>query len=114
MALIKSVSPLPDDLDAPTQSLLGLSALAAELAGQGVSVMNLFARSGIEPTDLENQKARMSHRQRLVIYRNARSLAKRTDIALVAGARQRLSDYGIYGYAIIFFMRRVYLRAICI
>jgi AraC-like DNA-binding protein len=46
-------------------------------------------------------QARISHRQRLAIYRNAHRLAKRSDIGLLAGARQRISDYGIYGYAMV-------------
>ena len=97
----KLLSPLSDDIDAPTQSLLGLAALAAELAAQGVSVKDLFARSGVQPSQLEDQYARISRRQRLAIYRNAVSLAKRSDIGLLAGARQRISDYGIYGYAMV-------------
>lgn len=101
MTTIKIVDPLPDDPDAPTQSLFGLSAIAAELAAQGISVKDLFARTGIHPWQLEDPRARMSHRQRLAIYRNARTLAKRSEIALLAGARQRLSDYGIYGYAMV-------------
>jgi len=95
------LSPLSDDIDAPTQSMLGLAALAAELAAQGVSVKDLFARTGVQPSQLEDQHARISRRQRLAIYRNAVSLAKRSDIGLLAGARQRISDYGIYGYAMV-------------
>jgi AraC-like DNA-binding protein len=101
LTTIKVVQPLPDDHDAPTQSLLGLSALAAELAAEGVSVEDLFARTGVQPWQLEDPRARMSHRQRLAIYANARKLAKRSEIGLLAGARQRLSDYGIYGYAMV-------------
>ena len=92
MAMIKIVSPLSADLDAPTQSLLGLGALAAELAAQGVSVKDLFARTGVQPSHLEDPHARISHRQRLTIYRNARALAKHSDVGLRAGARQRISD----------------------
>ncbi len=101
MTTIKIAHPLPDDHDALTQSLLGLSALAAELGAQGVSVKDLFARTGVQPWQLEDPRARMSHRQRLAIYANARRLAKRPEIGLLAGARQRLSDYGIYGYAMV-------------
>jgi AraC-like DNA-binding protein len=101
MTVIRIVSPLSADLDAPTQSLLGLGALAAELAAQGVSVKELFARTGVQPGYLEDPHARISHRQRLTIYRNARALAKRSDVGLRAGARQRISDYGIYGYAMV-------------
>lgn len=97
----KMMTPLYPDLDAPTQSLLGLTALAAELAAEGVSVNKLFANTGVHARQLEDHQARISHRQRLAIYRNARRLATRADVGLLAGARQRISDFGIYGYAMV-------------
>jgi AraC-like DNA-binding protein len=101
MKPIKLVTPISDDSDAPTQNLVGLGALAAELAAEGISVRDLFARTGIDSAQLEDVHARISHRQRLAIYRNAKRLARRSDIGLLAGARQRISDYGIYGYAMV-------------
>ena len=101
MKPIKLVTPISGDPDAPTQNLLGLGALAAELAAEGISVRDLFARTGVDAAQLEDPHARISHRQRLAIYRNAKMLAKRSDIGLLAGARQRISDYGIYGYAMV-------------
>ncbi|MFG1465675.1 AraC family transcriptional regulator [Xanthobacter sp. DSM 24535] len=101
MKPLKIVTPISGDPDAPTQNLLGLGALAAELGAEGISVQDLFARTGVEAAQLEDAHARISHRQRLAIYRNAKRLAKRPDIGLLAGARQRISDYGIYGYAMV-------------
>jgi AraC-like DNA-binding protein len=101
MKPIKVVAPISAGPDAPTQSLLGLGALAAELGAEGISVRDLFSRTGIDAVQLEQAHARISHRQRLAIYRNAKRLAKRSDIGLLAGARQRISDYGIYGYAMV-------------
>jgi AraC-like DNA-binding protein len=101
MKPMKFITPASGDPDAPTQNLVGLGALAAELASEGVSVKGLFARTGVNVAQLEDAHARISHRQRLAIYRNARALAKRSDIGLLAGARQRISDYGIYGYAMV-------------
>ena len=101
MKAIKIVSPLSSNPDAATQSLLGLAALAAELGAQGVSVKDLFARTGVSTSQLEDVNARISHRQRLAIYQNAKALARRSDIGLLAGARQRISDFGIYGYAMV-------------
>src|ERR1700688_1167447 len=92
MKPIKVVTPFSGDPEAPTQNLLGLGALAAELAAEGISVRDLFARTGVDPAQLEDPQARISHRQRLAIYRNAHRLAKRSDIGLLAGARQRISD----------------------
>lgn len=101
MTPIKLVTPISGDPDAATQNLLGLRALAAELAVEGISVGDLFAQTGADPSQLEQAHARISHRQRLAIYQNAKRLAKRADIGLLAGARQRISDYGIYGYAMV-------------
>jgi AraC-like DNA-binding protein len=101
MRLLKVVTPISGDPDSPTQNLVGLGALAAELAAEGVSVRELFARTGVTADQLEDLHARISHRQRLAIYRNAKRLAKRPDVGLLAGARQRISDYGIYGYAMV-------------
>jgi AraC-like DNA-binding protein len=101
MKPIKVVTPFSGDPEAPTQNLLGLGALAAELAAEGISVRDLFARTGVDAAQLEDPQARISYRQRLAIYRNASKLAKRSDIGLLAGARQRISDYGIYGYAMV-------------
>lgn len=95
------ITSLAEDLDTPTQSLLGLRALAEELAAQEVSVEELFAGTGVHPIQLEDPHACISPRQRLAIYRNARTLAHRSDVGLLAGARQRISDFGIYGYAMI-------------
>ncbi len=101
MATVKIITSLAEDLDAPTQSLLGLRALAEELAAEDVSIAELFARTGVHPRQLEDPYACISPRQRLAIYRNARVLAHRSDVGLLAGARQRISDFGIYGYAMI-------------
>lgn len=101
MKPVKVVTPVSGDPDSRTQNLVGLGALAAELAVEGASVHDLFARTGVTADELEDVHARISHRQRLAIYRNAMRLAKRSDIGLLAGARQRISDYGIYGYAMV-------------
>ncbi|MDN5005470.1 AraC family transcriptional regulator [Bradyrhizobium sp. GCM10027634] len=101
MKPVKVVAPVSSDPDSQTQSLVGLSALAAELAAEGVSVRSLFAHTGVTADQLEDMHARISHRQRLAIYRNAKRLARHPDIGLRAGARQRISDYGIYGYAMV-------------
>ncbi|MDE2466632.1 MAG: AraC family transcriptional regulator, partial [Alphaproteobacteria bacterium] len=101
MRPVKVVAPVSIDPDSQTQSLVGLSALAAELAAEGVSVRSLFAHTGVTADQLEDMHARISHRQRLAIYRNAKRLARHPDIGLRAGARQRISDYGIYGYAMV-------------
>src|SRR5689334_21159684 len=101
MKPIKVVTPVLGDPDAPTQILVGLGALAGELAAEGISVRDLFARSGVDPSQLEDAHARISQRQRLTLYLNAKRLAKRSEVGMLAGARQRISYYGIYGYAMV-------------
>jgi AraC-like DNA-binding protein len=92
---------ISDDTEAPIQSLVGLGALAEELAVEGISVDKLLTRTGVTPVHLKDASARISHRQRLAIYQNANRLATRPDIGLVAGTRQKISDYGMFGYAMV-------------
>jgi len=85
MKPIKLVTPISGDLDAPTQNLLGLAALAAELGAEGVSVRDLFARTGVDATQLEDAQARISHRQRLAIYLRYRADLPFEEIAAILG-----------------------------
>ena len=85
MKPIKIVMPISSDPDAPTQSLLGLGALAAELAAQGVSVRELFARTGLDASQLEDPHARISHRQRLAIYLRYRADLPYEEIGAILG-----------------------------
>lgn len=89
-----------EDPDAPSQSLFGLSALVTEMESQGVPLPQLLKATGVHPDQFSNPQSLISRRQRLAIYANAQRMAKRTDVGLLAGARQRVSDYGIYGYAL--------------
>jgi len=84
---------------APTAALLGFSALAAQLRSEGVELSELFARTGLEPGDIDNAYAPMSQAQRMAVYANAQKLSPESDVALRAGARQRISDFGICGFA---------------
>ncbi|MET0307441.1 MAG: AraC family transcriptional regulator [Sphingomonas sp.] len=101
MSRNKVVSAATADPDAPCRSLIGIGAIAAELAAEGVSVDELLRTTGIHPWQLQDDSARISSRQRLAVYRRATQVAKRSDIGLLAGSRQRLSDYGIYGFAMV-------------
>ncbi|WP_431120867.1 AraC family transcriptional regulator [Variovorax paradoxus] len=88
------------ELEAPVHSVLGLGALLAEMAGQGVSAEVVLGGSGLEARQLVDPEVRMSHRQKITIFRNAQRMAGLPDVGLRAGARQRLSDFGVYGYAL--------------
>ena len=89
------------DLDVPAHSMLGLGALFAEMAEQGVPAAELLQGTGLAAAQLDDAQARMSHRQKIAIFRNVRRLSRVPDVALRAGARQRLSDFGVYGYALV-------------
>ncbi|MFP3562986.1 AraC family transcriptional regulator [Paraburkholderia sp. SIMBA_030] len=85
---------------APTMMLFGLDALFAELADEGVPARDILSGTGVRIKQFDDPRTLISRHQRLAIYRNAYRLAKRPDIGLLAGARQRVSDFGVYGYAI--------------
>ncbi len=78
----------------------GLEALRRELADQGIDAAAWIELAGIGPGDglLEHQ---LGHRQRVALLRSADRLAFRPDTALRAGARQRISDFGLFGYALV-------------
>lgn len=85
---------------AATMTLFGLDALFAEMAHEGVSAQEVLAGTGIRIRQFDDPRTLISRHQRLAIYRNAYRLAKRPDVGLLAGARQRISDFGVYGYAL--------------
>ena len=88
------------DLDAPFHAVFGLGALAAEAGAQGVSPQALFAGTGIAWDRLDDPRARVSHRQKLALFGNVRRLCADPETGLKAGTRQRLSHFGVYGYAL--------------
>ena len=90
------------DLEAAAaHSMLGLAALFAEMADQGVEAHALLQGTGLDPRQLNDPRARISIDQKITIFRNVRRLSPLPDVGLRAGARQRLSDFGVYGYALL-------------
>jgi len=85
--------------DVVVHHLLGLTALISELEDEGIATRQLLDGTGLEASTLLDPQVRMSTTAKLRIFDNARALAPRGDFALRAGARQRISDFGIYGYA---------------
>jgi len=70
------------------------------MAEQGVKAAQLLEGTGLQARQLDDAQARMSHRQKIAILRNVRRLSRVPEVGLRAGARQRLSDFGVYGYAL--------------
>ena len=89
------------DMQVAAHSMLGMGALLAEMRDQGVSGEAVLQGTGLTARQFSDPQARMSHTQKIAIYRNARRLSSVPDLGLRAGARQRLSDFGVYGYALV-------------
>jgi len=90
-----------DPLASTAHSMLGLGALFAEMADQGIAAEALLQGTGLQPGQLDDPQARISQEQKLTIFRNVQRLTAVPDVGLRAGARQRLSDFGVYGYALV-------------
>lgn len=81
--------------------MLGIRALFAEMGDQGIEPAALLLSTGLVPSQLDDPQASMSIGQKVTIFRNVRRLSRVPDVGLRAGARQRLSDFGVYGYALV-------------
>jgi AraC-like DNA-binding protein len=98
--------PIPDPsragalkVPAASGSTLGFRALRDELVAQGVHEHELTEGSGIHRAWFTNPDAPIGYPQRLRLIRNAWRLGRLPDTALRAGQRQRVSDFGLFGYA---------------
>lgn len=80
--------------------MLGMQSLFSEMAAEGVDASAILRGTGIEPNQLTDPDARMTHEQKIAIFRNVLARTTRLDIGFRAGARQKLSDFGVYGYAL--------------
>jgi len=81
--------------------MLGLRALVDTMADHGVDAEALFAGTGITPKAIGDSQTRISHRQKMALFDNVCRLAPDPTVALQAGQRQRMSDMGVFGYAIL-------------
>jgi AraC-like DNA-binding protein len=66
-----------------------------------VSADDLLAGSGIAPGALDDPASRVSVQQMLEVYANALRLSPDPGVALRAGARVRITHFGMYGYALL-------------
>lgn len=89
------------DWDTPLHSMLGLSTLVQAMQGLGVSLDALFEGTGVPLAWLSDPKARVSHRQKVALFGQVSRLSPDPMVALRAGQQQRVSDYGVYGYALL-------------
>lgn len=89
------------DLGAATHSMLGLAALVDAMADLGVGADALFDGTGIAPGAMADPQARISHVQKIALFGNVLRLSPEPAIGLLAGQRQRISDFGVFGYAVL-------------
>lgn len=78
-----------------------LAKLAAVLEEQGSCVTEFLEGTNLTRNDIFTNSSHISHRQLIAAYSNAISLSKNPAIGLLAGHRLGVTDYGLYGYALI-------------
>ena len=76
-----------------------ISVLRDVLAEQGQPVDRLLEGTGIDPAEVDRAQTRISRRQLAIAYRNAVAISRDPAIGLEVGARMRVTNYGMYGYA---------------
>ena len=77
-----------------------VAVLAELLVEQGLSLEEILDGTEIKPDTLYSAETKISRRQLLKAYANAIALSKEPAIGLKLGRRLRVSEYGMYGYAL--------------
>lgn len=78
----------------------GLTSLIDEMLRQGHSLQELLQGTGITYAVLNNATSHITQYQKLQLFQNIQRLSKDPLTGLRAGQKQRLSDFGVYGYAL--------------
>jgi AraC-like DNA-binding protein len=78
---------------------LGIPALVEELQGQGIQSGELFREAGFHRESLGEMNFEPADVP--VILRVAERLSRSPDTALLAGQRQKISHFGVFGFALI-------------
>ncbi len=78
-----------------------LAVLVELLVTEGASAADALAGSGLSAAALHDADTRVSVRQMLAVYANAQRLSRDPALALRAGARIRITHFGLYGYALL-------------
>ncbi len=90
----------PDALDRPIVRAAYCRHLLELLVEEGIPAAAVLAESGLRAVELSDPELRISYAQQLRIYRNALSLSGKPGLGLRLGARQRIRDHGVFGYAL--------------
>ncbi|MBI5256763.1 MAG: AraC family transcriptional regulator [Burkholderiales bacterium] len=95
---------MPTDLpglDDPLHRPDKIAVLVQTLGALGVPPEAALSGSGLAPAALQDAATRVSVRQLLAVHANAQRLAPDPGLALRAGARIRITHFGLYGYALL-------------
>ncbi|OBY73261.1 AraC family transcriptional regulator [Acinetobacter gyllenbergii] len=80
--------------------ILGLTSLLEAMQQQGYSLTELLAGTGISQDALNSAASHISPYQKLQLFKTIQRLTTDPLIGMRAGQKQRLSDFGVYGYAL--------------
>ncbi|MGM7370428.1 AraC family transcriptional regulator, partial [Acinetobacter baumannii] len=80
--------------------LLGLTSLFDEMGSQGHSISEVLSGTNISPDAINQFSLYISQVQKIQLFQNIQKLSHDPLIGLRAGQKQRLSDFGVYGYAL--------------
>lgn len=99
-SVTRSASPLPlaDERVYPPYKI---ATLVETLAESGVGAEAALARTGLQAGELHSTTLRTSIRQFLTVCRNGMAATADPELPFRAGARMRVSSYGMYGYALL-------------
>jgi AraC-like DNA-binding protein len=78
-----------------------IATLNQVLMQQGVSPESLLKDTALQPDEILSNTTRISRKQLIQIYRNAVAVTRDSAIGLQVGQRLGMTNYGIYGYALI-------------
>ncbi|WP_255251128.1 AraC family transcriptional regulator ligand-binding domain-containing protein, partial [Pseudomonas aeruginosa] len=80
--------------------LLGLTSLFDEMGLQGHSISDVLSDTNISTDGINQSSLYISQVQKIQLFQNIQKLSHNPHIGLRAGQKQRLSDFGVYGYAL--------------
>jgi AraC-like DNA-binding protein len=89
------------DIEPRIYSPQRIAAIVATLAEDGVPPAQVLARSGLEEAELAVLGTKVSYAQAATVLRNAFAIAPDPTFALRAGERMHVTQYGMWGYALL-------------
>lgn len=89
------------EIETPSESTLGLPALVETMATLGFDTAAVLDGTGISPLAITDHNARLTQRQKVALFDNVERLSPDPAIGLLAGQRQRISDFGVFGYVLL-------------